>query len=359
MTTRDYARPVGLFSRRRSPENARRAQAEAIDDFWRWWQADGATSTAKALADHDPQRMVGPITGHVHAIAAGLSWELAKGSDEHEHVLVVTSGGDPALRAAARRWRLAAPPPDPTWEYDDARRPAQDGFTLQLDGVGIDAAQAQVTARVEGPRVHVVVHHPALERLPDTSRSSAAHLLLDATLGERVVETWVGEISASHLPPLDPVALTGLGAVVDHLRGQHLDRDGNPTWVLLQGQRRDGTPLLATAQVPLTAATAPHLDTHVAVTVPYKDVTDAGFPGSGSLDELRRFEDHLTERLGGSGRLVAHETRGGVRLLHYYVDGATPAVAQLEAVARGWGQGRARVDATDDPGWHAVRHLAT
>lgn len=359
MTRRHYARPLGLFSRRRSPQDVHRARAEAIDAFWRWWQSDGAAATAQALADRDPQRMVGPLSERVEAIAPGLGWELATGEDGHEHVLVVTSGGDPALRATARRWRLAAPAPDPTWEYADSRRPAQDGFTLQLDGVPIDAAQAQVTARVDGPRVHVVVHHEAFERLPQTTRSSAAFLLLDATLGETVVETWVGEISASHLPPLDPVPLSGLTAVVDHLRGQHLDAAGDPTWVLLQGQRQDGTPLVATAQVPLVAATAPHLDTHVAVSVPYSDVTDAGFPGSGSLDELRRFEDHLTERLGGSGRLVAHETSGGARLLHYYVDGATPAVAQLEAAARGWEQGRARVQATDDPGWQAVRHLAT
>jgi hypothetical protein len=348
---------VGLFSRRKSPQDVHRAQAEAIDAFWRWWRTEGSAATAQALADREPQRMVDAISRHVDAIDAGLAWELARGGDGHEHVLVVTPAGNPDLRAVARRWRIAAPGADATWEYDDARRPAPEGFVLRLDGAELDAAQAQVTARVDGPRVHVVVHHAAFETLPDGAKQTAAYLLLDATLGETAVETWVGEISTSHLPPLDPVPLAGLTAVVDHLRGQYVDSNGNPTWVLLSAELPDGAPLMASTQVPLAAVTAAHLDTHVAVTVPFADSSEQGFPGDGSLGELRALEDHLAERLGGSGRLVAHETTKGVRVLHFYVDGATPAVAQVEAAVGGWRQGRTRVSATPDPGWEGVRHL--
>ena len=349
---------MGLFSRRRSPQDVHRSQAEAIEAFWHWWRADGAAATARALAERAPEQMVDAISRHVDAIHPGLAWELAKGGDGHEHVLVVTCEGSPELRAVARRWRLAAPEPDATWEYDDARRPVADGgFTLRMDDHEIEFARVQVTARVDGPRVHVVVHHPAFERMREGTRKQAAYLLLDSALGETAVETWVGEISTSHSAPLDPVPLSGLTAVVDHLRDQYVDAEGNPTWVLLRAELQDGTPLVASTQVPLAAVTAPHLDTHVAVTVPYSDRTEQGFPGDGSLDELRAFEDHLTQRLGGSGRLVAHETSNGTRVLHFYTDGATPATAQLETATGGWQQGRARVHVTTDPGWSEVAHL--
>lgn len=348
---------MGLFSRRRSPQDVHRARAEAIDAFWQWWRTDGAAATAAALADRAPERMVDAISRHVHAVDPGLAWELAGGRDGHEHILVVTPEGNPDLRAVARRWLLAAPDADATWEYGDARRPAAHGFVLRTADVEVDAADVQVTARVDGPRVHVVVHHAAFETLADGAKRTTAYLLLDAVLGETDVETWVGEISTSHLPPLDPVPLSGLTAVVDHLRSQYVDAAGNPTWVLLHAELPDGAPLMASTQVPLAAVTAPHLDTHVAVTVPYTDRTEQGFPGDASLGELRALEDHLAERLGGAGRLVAHETTKGVRVLHFYVDGATPAVAQVEAAVGGWRQGRTRVAAAPDPGWEGVRHL--
>jgi len=115
--------------------------------------------------------------------------------------------------------------------------------------------------------------------------------------------------------------------------------------------------VLAATQVPLRAATSPDLDTHVRVVVPYQDRTEAGLPGNGSLQALRDFEDHLNARLEGSGRMVAHESCGGVRQLHLYVDGTTPAAEQVRVAAVGWHQGRVDVTVTHDPGWDGVAHL--
>jgi hypothetical protein len=93
--------------------------------------------------------------------------------------------------------------------------------------------------------------------------------------------------------------------------------------------------------------------------VPFADATDEGLPTPGALDELRALEDHVTTRLGGSGRLVAHETGRGRRTLHYYVDSARPTAGVVEAAVGGWTQGRVEVVHTHDPGWQAVRHLRT
>src|SRR5207247_3497247 len=72
---------------------------------------------------------------------------------------------------------------------------------------------------------------------------------------------------------------------------------------------------------PMRSIRRPHLDTHAAVSIGYPVRRDDGLPESDMLDELRQFEDHLTDCLGGSGNLLAHETSAGTRTLHYYVDG--------------------------------------
>jgi hypothetical protein len=127
--------------------------------------------------------------------------------------------------------------------------------------------------------------------------------------------------------------------------------------VLLQGQAPDGQPVIAAAQTPLKAVTAPELDTHVRLRVPYSDRNESGLPGPESLALLRALEDHVTARLEGSGRVVGHLTHDGVRVLHVYVDSGTPAVEQVRAAVGVWTQGRVELQSQPDPGWLAVAHL--
>ncbi len=349
---------MALLRRRTAPARARARQSSAIRGFWGWWQGGGAAETAAAIAAGEPERVVGRLNGRVDAVDPGLAWELGAGTDGR-HLLVVTSEGNPQLRAVARRWRLAAPAPDQVWEYADARRPTDDpaAVTLRFGPVEIDLAAATASARMHGAAVDVGVYHPALSDLPQRSRESAAYVMLATVLGEEAVETWVGAVTCSAAAPLDPVPLAGLRSVVRELRERFTDESGDPAWVLLEGQAEDGTRVLAGAQVPLRAATAAHLDTHVAVGVPYLHRTPDGLPAEASLEALRALEDHLVERLGGSGRIVAHETGGGTRILHAYVDGGTPAADQLRAAVVGWDQGPVQLGVTLDPGWEGVGHL--
>lgn len=104
---------------------------------------------------------------------------------------------------------------------------------------------------------------------------------------------------------------------------------------------------------------SPHLDTHVGIRVAFTDVEESGLPGDTSLTALRELEDHLMQRLGDSGRVVAHETTNGVRVLHLYTDSTTPAVEQIKSALGGWTESQPRVDVAADPAWDAVRHLRT
>ncbi|HEY7719643.1 MAG TPA: DUF695 domain-containing protein, partial [Pedococcus sp.] len=297
------------------------------------------------------------LSAAVAGVHPDIAWELSAGSTS-QHVLAVSPEGDPDLRLLAYRWLRAAPPADAVWSYAAARQPAAEPEEVVL-GVGdveLSFRDLSLGARREGTHVDVVVHHPAFPLVDEGVRQQVAMLALDAALGEEDVEAWVGDIEVAQERPIDAFGLRGLRSVVRDLRAEHTGDDGTPQWVLLEADGPDG-PVLAATQVPLSPVTAPHLDTHVAVLVPYTDQTEKGYPGSESLGQLRDLEHHLAERVGSSGRVVAHQSHRGMRVLHLYVDSSTPAVEQMRAAVTAWPQGRIRVQVTADPGWRNVAHL--
>lgn len=344
---------MGLFSRGHASSPG--AQHDA---FWQWWDESGQRLTTGALARNDPMSVSDAISAAVETIHPELAWELAAG-EVSEHVLVVTAGGNPDLRAAARRWLLAAPPADEVWSYADFRPPATDPESIRLSSgqaPDIDFGRVCVSARLSGSRFDTVVFHPAFADLDPHSRSQVAFLALDATLGEHDVELWIGEVTASEISPVDGFGLRALRAVVrDHSHAK-VDEDGRPSWILMQGETPQG-PLLAAAQVPLHPATAPHLGTHVAVLLPYRHRTAEGLPADASLSALRQFEDGLAQAMGTDGQVVAHQSSNGTRVLHLYVDDTSGATHRAKAAARRWPEGKAHVQAMADPGWQSVSHL--
>ena len=335
------------------------AEQPAHDAFWSWWLDEGAAACEAGIADGTLSDLVDEITARVHAVSPELVWALGPGTTA-EHVLVVSPEGNPDVRAAAHRWLLAAPAPTATWQYADARPPATDPASggMRVGETDVDFAAIRVAATRVGNHVDVAVHHPALRTLPEQARGAIAFLSLDHALGETGCETWVGNVEVALDPPADALTLEGVRDLVEQVARDAAGDDGEPVWVLLQGEQ-DGSPLMAAAQVPLASSWAPHLDTHVEVDVPYADATPDGLPALEVLDALRGLEDHLAERLGATARLVAHETGRRHRLLHFYADSATPAAAVVEAAVTGWEQGGVEVRATADPSWHGVRHLRT
>lgn len=347
---------MGIF-RRRTQTPSGPSQQEAIDAFWTWWADEGAARTALAIADSNPASMVEPISQRVGAIDERLAWELAPGRLA-QHVLVVSPEGDPEVRSVARRWLRAAPKPDTTWEYADARQRGSCDGSLQIGPHTVGFSDLVVGARRQGSCLDVAVHHPSFADLPENVRLQVTMLALDEALGENDVETWLGSITPSEVAPLDAFPLAQLAPFVDGMAAEHLDESGNPTWVLMQGEGPQGR-VLASAQVPLVATTAPEFDRHVLVRVPFSDLTEDGLPGEGSLNALRQLEDHVAGRLGEAGQIVAHETSAGSRMLHAYVDSTGPGVDVVRAAVTGWDQGRVEVADEPDPGWRGVAHLRT
>ena len=275
------------------------------------------------------------------------------------HCLTVTAEGDPDVRAAARRWLRRAPAPDATWEYADTKQRGSTSVAIRVGDVEVGFDEMVVVHERAGSRLDVQLGHPRFADLPQDARVQVSFLALDEALGELDVELWIGGIEPLNAPPAGGISLDELVVAVDALAAEHRGDDGEPSWAILQGETPDG-PVIASTQIPLAAAWAPHLDQYVSVEVPFADRTDVGWPGPGSLDALLRdFEDHLSSRLGTSGRCVAHETVAGVRRLHFYVESTGPGADVIGGAVGGWNQGRVSVSSALDPRWDAVAHLRT
>jgi Family of unknown function (DUF695) len=341
---------VPLFRRSRVPELS---PSEAVDAFWRWWITEGARHCAHLLDGGNApalEPVIGPALRRVHR---DLAWEVGPGRTGG-WLLVVTAAGDPRLRATARRWLLAAPAPDGVWEYADTRQPSPFAETgrLRIGTAEVDVADLRTAWRVDDDllQVEVAVHHPGFPALDGALRLEIAFLALDALLGEEAVELWVGEVTAAVDEPVGATTLAPLRGAVRDLAARHSE----PTWQLLQADDGRGRPLLALVRLPLTSAAAPQFDAHVRIELPY-EAEEYGLPTPAALDQLRALEDAVEAVLGTDGRVVAHETSGGLRTLHVYADRTTDAPDR--ACAAVLGHPGSRTTVTDDPGWDGVRHL--
>ena len=337
-------------------ETARLRSDRAVSAFWRWWSEGGARRAATAYESGDVRRVVPEITSLVEAVDPGLSWEFVPGRGGSRHRLTVTAAGVPELRGVARRWLAAAPPADETWCFGDLRE-AVSGCAMYFRDRRLGFDEAEVVVDVGLSQADVTVHHPGFAGLSGPDRGIAAYLLLDAMCGEAAVEMWVGRIRANATAPGDDAVTLGeLPGILHELEADNEDEWGGRAWQILHGDTPEG-PLVAVVRVPLVALSAPEFDRHVALSVPYTDVEECGLPGPSSLPGLRDLEDHLVDRIAGTGECVGAESCGGRRLLHFYVDSTTPADEQLRVAASGWAQGEVALTVTDDPGWRKVQHL--
>ena len=89
-----------------------------------------------------------------------------------------------------------------------------DTATIEVDGRPLALAEVLVAARVDGPGLAVIVHHPAFADLSEEQRVQGSVEILIAVLGEDVLRQVVTQVDPATHPPIDPFGLPALRAFV-------------------------------------------------------------------------------------------------------------------------------------------------
>ena len=184
---------------------------DPIGEFWTWWAAGAREQAAEAFASGDlaAVEVVGDgLSDRIAAIDQDLSFATGPG-ERAPWLLTVSAEEEPdLLREVADAWLAAAQGSDPLFEYDAWRRPLPDAHTtvIAIGDRRIDATRSMVL--VEGS--DLTLWHPEFAGLPDRSQGQATLMLLDAVLGERLMETRVGGIGWTEALPDGAVPLTAV-----------------------------------------------------------------------------------------------------------------------------------------------------
>jgi hypothetical protein len=140
------------------------------------------------------------VREHLGAIDPELEWEVSVGKD-HGRVLLAT-GGEPRLRTLIEVLiEHAVPPRGWSWAAGRAAQPFASAIANVANDTGIDLERARV--RVGFVRAHLLellVLAPRFSGSRDEVAERAAHLAVEALLGEELMERWIGQVAVAPLP---------------------------------------------------------------------------------------------------------------------------------------------------------------
>lgn len=304
------------------------AHEDDIAAFWSFWREnrDAITTPIETRRLED---FTAEISEHVRAIDPKLDWEMGAGF-EAQHYFCVSAKGDMAVRVVAEEWRTEAPPVDETWEFHAARPGKREGaWSLDFDGVSFAKHDFRFVADPEPyrARVHLKVHHPAFTEAPEKLRPTATFIALDNVLGEDEVERWIGDVDVCvDAPPEDALTFAGLAELVDEFRANH----GEGRWLVLKGERPGRGPVFISLDTGVKRVDHIMMEQHVALAITLDDPSDDGLTKPSEADALNAIEDALIETLGPDAVYIGRETRDGLRVLHFHVAAAGPAITRME-----------------------------
>jgi hypothetical protein len=333
---------MGIFRR---PRETPSPSLPAISEFWEWFGQARARIEAQ-LADGLSTDLAEEFAHRIYKIHPGLQWDLGQ-----RPVLTVTGGGVAELRGLSERW-LRAAPPAPGWTFHAARQPdlAKLNEKLVLGEHEFDLNYVRLGMRADPgrARIHLTAYHPDFLFVDEETQLQVALHVLDWALGEDDVARWVGEVKLAIEPPIDALPPATLAAVVD----QVAEPFRRPQWLTGEGRTPRGHPAGVTARFPLHRQDHPLCDLHVEVSVPYAHSNPDRLPVEPSASALRKLEKRLDGLRGAV--LAARVTGDGLRVFHLYADADSGVLAELDQLAAGWGEGKAKVATAPDPAWRAL-----
>ena len=183
--------------------------------FWKWF---GAHATEIGMIASGKEPIAAELAGELHKIDAGLTFAI--GNTKGEHELVVSADGKMAVFPAVKRL-VAAAPVIAGWKITAFRPRQSTDMALEL-GDGTHLSSSDLSFRVLGTndrKVDIELYVKGPKTITD-SVGQVVFLLLDQTLGEYDVETYLGgiEMKPGTEAPTNALPLTQLPKTVDCMK---------------------------------------------------------------------------------------------------------------------------------------------
>lgn len=157
--------------------------------FWRWFQANEQDLLAVVTAQ---EPVCDALLEEMQRVHPDLTFEFGPVLDDGREFVVSAGGIKEAFPAVERL--TAAAPPLPRWTVIPFR-PGREGMQrLQLGPVTLVAAEVLVRAEPDDEKVGITLALPGFRPTSQQLWEQAGFLLLDALLGEYLVETRIGFI---------------------------------------------------------------------------------------------------------------------------------------------------------------------
>jgi hypothetical protein len=334
-------------------------RAQAIAAFWSWWSyrrvaVEHALDAGQGL---EPS-LTAELVERIAEIDPALSWGL-ESTAPGQHALTVTPSGVSELYATAARWWEAAPETN-GWRYQwqRAARPDAASLTFRLSGRDVALGEVRFAISRRNELVDVRVDHPQLRSLESPAAMAAAFQLLDAAIGERAVERYLGAVDVRRVWR----GGSDVRELYEVFKALHAERrairtQGNSVWLFLDSSR-DGWRGLTTVDALVRQVDHPTFDWRADVRLKLLEPRDDGLTTNAEGEALGNLEDVILSRLGSDAVFTSRETHRGHRTVRLAFDGQTPVAEWLgrlrDSDAIRW---PIEVETLSDPGWTQAREI--
>jgi hypothetical protein len=167
----------------------------AINAFWQWFSNHHSDIEAR-LDRSDTDDLTGQINAQVNALSPQLAWEIGPGLVA-PYMLVFPAEGDAARKAVVEKIMEAAPRLE-GWEFHTSRPTRTFQPEVQLPGRGLSFRTTgwhfELKPSATSDRLELRIFDDELARVDEKTALTVVFILLDAVLGEDIVERWIGNI---------------------------------------------------------------------------------------------------------------------------------------------------------------------
>jgi hypothetical protein len=168
---------------------------EAINAFWRWF-SDHHHDVEAMLDRDDTVELSFQINAQIDLLSSRLAWEIGPGLVE-PYMFVFPTAGDSERKMAVSRIMEKAPWIE-RWEFHASRptRPFQPEIQLPDRGLSLRTSDWRFALKpsATSDRFDLQIYDDKLVSFDEKTALTAAFILLDAVLGEDIVERWIGNM---------------------------------------------------------------------------------------------------------------------------------------------------------------------